>query len=56
MSCYEHLSSAERERIAILLAAGHSKAGIAKTLGRRGRLSVANWNATRCQAATIRRS
>ena len=34
MSCYEHLSSAERERIAILLAAGHSKAGIAKTLGR----------------------
>ncbi|MEO9960170.1 MAG: helix-turn-helix domain-containing protein, partial [Nisaea sp.] len=34
MSCYEHLSSAERERIAILLAAGHLKAGIAKTLGR----------------------
>lgn len=34
MSCYEHLSSAERERIAILLAAGHSKAGIAKALGR----------------------
>ena len=34
MSCYEHLSSAERERIATLLAASHSRAGIAKTLGR----------------------
>ena len=34
MSCYEHLLSAERERIAILLAAGRSKAGISKTLGR----------------------
>nr|WP_245396768.1 IS30 family transposase [Jiella sonneratiae] len=34
VSSYEHLSSAERERIAILRASGHSRSAIAKELGR----------------------